>query len=124
MHNVLLLNLILLVLTMVFVVLMTIGRRRNLAWIMREASVISKAAAIPGLKGAMADFERELARARRNERPLTVAVLEIEGNDLVENIGILIAGNADSSVEAHRQAMQTVRVVFLLLGAILRDAMR
>ena len=124
MRNVVLVNLVVLSVALVTWMFVMLARLRSIAWIIRETSVISKAAAIPALNAVTPVLDKELARARRKERLLTMAVLRIEDKELVENIGILVAGHANAGTAARRQAMQTVRIVFLLVGTILRDAMR
>jgi len=78
---------------------------------------------VPTYRFSLAQFVSELGRARRYQRPLTVAVLGMEDELTFDGQARLARGgngNGSHSVPP----MQTVQLAFLLLGSILRDALR
>lgn len=90
-----------------------------------RASVMSRAAAMPSVREAMPLINQELGRARRYERVLSVAVIEIRHDELLRQIRTLISADRSIiSLSERRQTARVVRVVFALIGCVLRDALR
>jgi GGDEF domain-containing protein len=94
------------------------------AFMLRHASVIARPFAIQSVRTAMPRIQEEMTRARRYDRALSLAVLEIQNEELVRQIRILISGAGLSLLVAQRQASRVARIVFALIGCVLRDAIR
>jgi GGDEF domain-containing protein len=99
-------------------------RRKAVAAIDRAVSLASQATGIPTYRRSFPNLAHELARARRYQRPLSVVVLSLEGEQLVKPERSLVAGGGNGSFSSQSQLRQTSQLVFPLVGPILRDALR
>jgi hypothetical protein len=92
--------------------------------IFRRVSVRSQNASIPAIRAITPAVEQELGRARRHERPLSVAIVEIRSDELLRQIRMLITNGYMKFLSNHWHGAQIVRVVFSLIGCLLRDTLR
>jgi len=91
----------------------------------RAASLGFGTAGIPSFRRSLPEFGRELARARRAQRPLAVVVLSLGRDLLLEQELRSAAAGGNGSVASRMQLLKrTTHLVSLVLGAILRDALR
>ncbi|MFQ5636885.1 MAG: hypothetical protein ACE5IR_02685 [bacterium] len=82
--------------------------------------------------GAVSTFRRtlpqlanELARVRRYNRPLTLLVLKIESDQLLLDLKrSLVAETGNGSVSSYNNIMQTIQLVFSLVGSVLSESLR
>jgi len=99
--------------------------RNGDATILRAASLVSRTAGIPPFRHSLPELARELARARRYQRPLSVLVLGLGSDQLSEHLSGLLGVGGDGEGAARLQLMaQTTQLVSLVLGPILREVLR
>ena len=81
--------------------------------------------AVPTLRRTHERMANELARVRRYQRPLSVVVLRLESDQLLLDLKRnLVSDSGNGSVEAYNQVMQTIQLVFSLVGSILKESLR
>ncbi len=81
--------------------------------------------AVPTYRRTLAQLSNELARVRRYNRPLTIVVLKIESDQLLVDLKrSLVAETGDGSVSSYSNIMQTIKLVFSLVGSIMRESLR
>src|SRR2546426_1228410 len=91
---------------LVFITVLLWRQRKTVGSINRAVSLASQANGIPTYRRALPQLTRELARARRYQRPLAVVVMTVERNQPL---------NQEQSVVHH--------LLFPLVGKILQDAL-
>ena len=92
-------------------------RWRVAAAIRHTIALAADATGVPLTHCVRPQLAQELARARRYQRPLTVAVVRLEADASVERTDLLLALGGNGTVP-HSQ------LPFFLVGAVLRDAVR
>ena len=81
--------------------------------------------AVPTLRRTHERMLNELARVRRYQRPLAIVVLRLESDQLLLDLKRnLVPASGNGSVEAYNQVMQTIQLVFSLVGSILKESLR
>ncbi len=81
--------------------------------------------AVPTLRRTKKQLSNELARVRRYHRPLSIVVLRLESDQLLLDLKRnLVPESGNGSVEAYNQVMQTIQLVFSLVGALLKESLR
>ncbi len=81
--------------------------------------------AVPTYRSTLKKMSNELARVRRYDRPLSVVILRLESDQLLIDLKrSLVAENGNGSVESYNQVMQTIQLVFSLVGSILKESLR
>ncbi len=81
--------------------------------------------AVPTYSSTLKHLVNELARVRRYQRPLTIVVLRLESDKLILDLKrSLVAEQGNGSVESYNQVMQTIQLVFSLVGSILKESLR
>ncbi|PYV36794.1 MAG: hypothetical protein DMG06_29880 [Acidobacteria bacterium] len=91
---------------LVFITILLWRQRKTVVSINRAVSLASQANGIPTYRRALPQLTRELARARRYQRPLAVVVMTVEKGQLL---------NQEQNVVHH--------LLFPLVGKILQDAL-
>jgi len=97
-------------------------------WLQRRSSAVSRetiysileAAAIPAYRQALPQLKKEISRARRYQRPLSIVVIRIRPTSSREHKG---GANEDSVVQAN-EPHELQPLEFVLCGSIFRDALR
>ena len=98
--------------------------RYSEANMLRRLSILSQSAAVSSMRVVMPAVNRELGRARRYERPLCVAVVEVRSDELRKQIAELTSQSSVASIAMHRRTTHIIRVVFALIGSVLQEATR
>jgi len=81
--------------------------------------------AVPTYRSTLKKMSNELARVRRYNRPLSVVILRLESDQLLIDLKrSLVAENGNGGVESYNQVMQTIQLVFSLVGSILKESLR
>lgn len=81
--------------------------------------------AVPTYRSTLKQLTDELARVRRYHRPLSIVVLRLESDQLLLDLKrSLVAGSGNGGAESYTQVMQTIQLVFSLIGSILKEALR
>lgn len=81
--------------------------------------------AVPTYRSTLKKLTNELARVRRYNRPLSMVVLRLESDQLLIDLKrTLVAENGNGGVESYNQVMQTIQLVFSLVGSILKESLR
>ncbi|NIS23065.1 hypothetical protein GWN15_11645 [candidate division KSB1 bacterium] len=81
--------------------------------------------AVPTFRRTLPQLSNELARVRRYNRPLTLIVLRIESDQLLLDLKrSLVAETGNGSVSSYHNIMQTIQLVFSLVGSILSESLR
>ncbi len=81
--------------------------------------------AVPTYRSTLKKLSNELARVRRYDRPLSMVVLRLESDQLLVDLKrSLVAERGNGGVESYNQVMQTIQLVFSLVGSILKESLR
>ena len=81
--------------------------------------------AIPTFRRSLPQLTNELARVRRYNRPLSIIVLRIESDQLLLDLKrSLSSDSGNGSVSSYNSIIQTLQLVFSLVGSILRESLR
>ncbi|MFQ5649789.1 MAG: hypothetical protein ACE5IY_07590 [bacterium] len=81
--------------------------------------------AVPTYRSTLDKLSNELARVRRYNRPLSMVVLRLESDQLLIDLKrSLVAETGNGGVESYNQVMQTIQLVFSLVGSILKESLR
>ncbi|MFQ5605363.1 MAG: hypothetical protein ACE5HS_19015 [bacterium] len=81
--------------------------------------------AVPTYRRTLSKLSNELARVRRYNRPLTIVVLKIESDQLLVDLKrSLVAETGNGSVKSYSNIIQTIQLVFSLVGSILSESLR
>ncbi len=81
--------------------------------------------AVPTYRRTLPQLTNELARVRRYNRPLTLVVLRIESDQLLLNLKRdLVPETGNGGVSSYNNIMQTIQLVFSLVGSILSESLR
>ena len=81
--------------------------------------------AVPTYRSTLKQLTDELARVRRYHRPLSIVVLRLESDQLLLDLKrSLVAGSGNGGAESYTQVMQTIQLVFSLIGSILKESLR
>jgi hypothetical protein len=95
--------------------------------VLRESPFLSKMARMPTFREALPALSAEMNRARRYQRPLSMAVVQFEesAGSVKDKLGISTGNSAhgDGLANCH-PACYPELLVALLLGAILKDSLR
>lgn len=91
----------------------------------RKPSLTPGTTDIPTFRRSIPDLARELARARRYQRPLAIVVLGLGNGEISEPISSLTGegGNGNSASDMQSLAHST-QLVSILLGSLFRNVMR
>ena len=68
-------------------------------------------------------INREIARARRHDRPLGVVVLKVSTDELLRQIQRIVSSGDNGSSSEHQQAAKVGRAAGLI-GSVLRHTLR
>lgn len=110
---------------LLLVVLVVYKRRRQVLTGVRAVSSDLQLGAIPTFRRNLERLSHELARVRRYQRPLSIIVLRLESDQLLVDLKrTLVAESGNGSVESYNQIMQTIQLVFSLVGSILQESLR
>jgi hypothetical protein len=91
----------------------------------RMVSPDTQLGAVPTFRRTLPQLANELARVRRYKRPLTLIVLRIESDQLLLDLKrSLAAGSGNGSVSSYNNIMQTIQLVFSLVGSLLSESLR
>lgn len=93
---------------------------RNRAVSRRTINSVLEAAAIPAYRQSLPQLRKEVSRARRLQRPLTIVVIQLNGAFSQGHKGSINVGSVDQS----NQLNELQLVEFVLCGSIFRDALR
>ena len=128
MNNNLLLSVILPTLLMFGLVVLAAVRRKRQRVRASNGRLIppeKQLGAVPTYRRTLPQFTNELARVRRYNRPLTLVVLRIESDQLLLDLKrSLMPETGDGGVGSYNNIMQTIQLVFSLVGSILRESLR
>lgn len=81
--------------------------------------------AIPTFRRSLPQLTNELARVRRYNRPLSIIVLRIESDQLLLDLKRSLASESgNGSASSYSNIIQTLQLVFSLVGSILRESLR
>ncbi len=80
--------------------------------------------AIPTFRRSLPQLTNELARVRRYNRPLSIIVLRIESDQLLLDLKRSLATDGNGSASSYTNMIQTLQLVFSLVGSILRESLR
>lgn len=81
--------------------------------------------AIPTFRRSLPQLTNELARVRRYNRPLSIIVLRIESDQLLLDLKRSLATDSgNGSASSYSNVIQTLQLVFSLVGSILRESLR
>ena len=110
----------------VFVLLFLLARKRKETLRpKRHAASDLHLSAVPTFRKTKKDLANELARVRRYGRPLSILVLRLESDQLLLDLKrSLVADTGNGGVESYNQVMQTIQLVFSLVGSILKESLR
>ena len=108
---------------MSFFLMKVIWTRRKTV-IDRAVSLAWQAAGIPTYRQSLPKLRKELARARRYHRPLTIIVLGWETDQLLEQKRRSISEGSNGNPCSPVQLEQRIAVAFHLLSHVLRRALR
>ncbi len=110
------------------IVLFRFARRRGKAAFPSNGRMISpemNLGAVPTFRRTLPQLSNELARVRRYNRPLSVLVLRIESDQLLLNLKRSLASETgNGSAGSYNNIMQTIQLVFSLVGSILSESLR
>lgn len=99
-------------------------RQRSTATILRTAAIVSHATGVPLLHRARPELARQLAHARRYERPLTAVVWSLEKEALAECHTHWPPLGDSGSLTSQQHCIPATLFRFFLVGSLLRAAMR
>jgi hypothetical protein len=81
--------------------------------------------AIPTFRRSLPQLTNELARVRRYNRPLSIIILRIESDQLLLDLKRSLASDSgNGSANSYSNIIQTLQLVFSLVGSILRESLR
>ena len=98
-------------------------RSKAEATIADAAKVATRAAGVPTFRRSLPDLARELARARRYGRPLSVVVLSLGNGHLAEEVRRVNGNNGDSTADV-KLLTRTSQVASIVFGWVLQEALR
>lgn len=102
-----------------------LAKRRDSAKTSKNMMSELQLGAVPTYRSTLKKMSNELARVRRYDRPLSVVILRLESDQLLIDLKrSLVAENGNGSVESYNQVMQTIQLVFSLVGSILKESLR
>jgi hypothetical protein len=105
-----------------FILILIWRRLEPMDAIERISSMAWEASGIPTFKRSLPKLRMEMASARRYQRPISVAVLSLEGEDLQTARKDAKGTNGDG---AHSlSASEAIQLVFPLIGSVLQEALR
>ncbi len=122
----------LIALALVFVLLgaiLILLLRRNRKTLMsangRMPSADMQLGAIPTFRRSLPQLTNELTRVRRYNRPLSIIILRIESDQLLLDLKRSLASDSgNGSASSYSNIIQTLQLVFSLVGSILRESLR
>lgn len=79
---------------------------------------------LPTYRHTLPQLKKELTRVRRYDRSLTIAILQLESDQLLKLKRSLISDSVNGKLVSHIHLMRTVQLTFSLVGSIIRDALR
>lgn len=110
------------------IIVLQFTRRRRKPAIPSNGRMISpemNLGAVPTFRRTLPQLSNELARVRRYNRPLSVVVLRIESDQLLLNLKRSLASETgNGSASSYSNIMQTIQLVFSLVGSILSESLR
>lgn len=101
-------------------------RSKAEATIADAAKVATRAAGVPTFRRSLPDLARELARARRYGRPLSVVVLSLGNGHLAEEVRRVNGSNGNNGNSAKDVMLltRTSQVASIVFGWVLQEALR